>query len=57
MIKKKVEIEHKKWERVFEDDDSIIIFKYDSKKNMVNPYEVEIKYKNAKKPQVLTKGS
>jgi len=49
MIKKKVEIEHKKWERVFEDDDSITIFKYDSKRSMVNPYEVEIKYKNEKR--------
>lgn len=38
-------VEHKKWERVFEDDESIITFKYDSKKSMSNPYEVEIKYK------------
>jgi hypothetical protein len=45
MSKKKVEIEHKKWERVFEDDETIITFKYDSKKSMVNPSEVEIKYK------------
>jgi hypothetical protein len=43
MIKKKIEIERKKWERVFEDDNSITIFKYDSKKSMVNPYEVDIK--------------
>lgn len=49
MSKKKIEIEHKKWERVFEDDDSITIFRYDSKRSMVNPYEVEIKYKNDKK--------
>jgi hypothetical protein len=48
MSKKKVEIDHKKWERVFEDDDSIITFKYDSKRSMVNPYEVEIKYKSEK---------
>jgi hypothetical protein len=45
MSKKKIEIEHKKWERVFEDEDSIITFKYDSKRSMVNAYEVEIKYK------------
>jgi hypothetical protein len=49
MSKKKIEIDHKKWERVFEDDDSITIFKYDSKRSMVNPYEVEIKYKNEKR--------
>lgn len=45
MSKKIQEIEHKKWERVFEDDDSIIIFRYDSKRSKINPYEVEIKYK------------
>jgi hypothetical protein len=49
MSKKKVEIDHKKWDRVFEDDDSIITFKYDSKRSMVNQYEVEIKYKSEKK--------
>ena len=41
MSKKKIEIEHKKWERVFEDDDSITIFRYDSKRSMVNPYKNE----------------
>jgi hypothetical protein len=55
MIKKKIEIERKKWERVFEDDNSITIFKYDSKKSMVNPYEVDIKYKNEKKPPSFNK--
>jgi hypothetical protein len=49
MSKKKVEIEHKKWERVFEDDETIITFKYDSKKSMINPCEVEIKYKVERK--------
>ena len=49
MSKKKIEIEHKKWERVFEDDNSITIFRYDSKKSMINPYEVEIKNKPEKR--------
>ena len=42
-------VEHKKWERTFEDDETIIIFKYDSKKSMVNPCEVDIKYKIERK--------
>lgn len=45
-------VEHKKWERVFEDDETIIIFKYDSKKSKINPTEVEIKYKVEKSPSV-----
>lgn len=45
-------VEHKKWERVFEDEESIITFKYDSKKSMVNPCEVEIKYKVERKNSV-----
>lgn len=52
MSKKVQQIEHKKWERVFEDDESIITFKYDSKKSMVNPYEVDIKYKVERKTGV-----
>lgn len=50
MAKKKEEnIEHKKWERVYEDDEAIVIWRYDSKKSMVNPSEVEIKYKVERK--------
>ncbi len=45
MSKKIQQIEPKKWERVFEDDEAIITFKYDSKRSMFNPYEVDIKYK------------
>lgn len=41
-------IEHRKWERRYENDETISIWKYDSKKSMVNPYEVEIIYKNDK---------
>lgn len=37
---------HKKWERIFEDDNTIRIWKYNSKISNINPYEVEIKYKN-----------
>ena len=49
MAKKKEEIEHKKWERIYEDDETISIWRYDSKKSMINPYEVEIKYKVERK--------
>lgn len=38
-------IEHRKWERVYEDEYTISIWKYDSRKSTINPYEVEIKYK------------
>jgi hypothetical protein len=55
MSKKKENIDHKKWERVFEDDETIITFKYDSKKSMVNPCEVEIKYKVERKGVKRTK--
>jgi hypothetical protein len=52
MSKKKEPIEHKKWERHYEDDETISIWRYDSKKSMINPYEVEIKYKIERKPSV-----
>ena len=47
-VNKKTENEHKKWERIFEDEYSISIWRYDSKKSLINPYEVEIKYKKIK---------
>jgi hypothetical protein len=34
-----------KWERIFESEETISIWKYDSKISQINPYEVEIKYK------------
>ena len=43
------EVEHRKWERVYEDEDHISIWRYDTKKSLINPCEVEIKYKNEKK--------
>jgi hypothetical protein len=43
------EVEHRKWERVYEDEDSISIWRYDSKKSLINPCEVEIKYKSERK--------
>lgn len=43
------EVERRKWERVYEDEDSISIWRYDSKISLINPYEVETKYKNEKK--------
>jgi hypothetical protein len=46
----KNEIDPKKWERIYEDEDTISIWKYNSKISMINPYEVEIKYK---KPPVI----
>jgi len=47
-VVKKTEELHNKWERTFEDDYSISIWKYDSKKSKVNPYEVETKQKKVK---------
>lgn len=35
-----------KWEYVYEDEDTISIWKYDAKISMINPYSVEMKYKN-----------
>lgn len=52
MSKKINQEEHKKWERIYENEDTISIWKYDSKISTVNPYQVEIKYK---KPPI-TKG-
>ena len=34
-----------KFERVYEDDDTISIWKYDLTKSTTGPFEVEIKYK------------
>lgn len=50
------EVEHRKWERVYEDEDHISIWRYDSKKSLINPCEVEIKYKNEKKPTIKKRG-
>lgn len=46
MIDKKTKkpTEHKKFERTFEFDDSIVIWKYDNLKTNTGPYEVEVKY-------------
>ena len=49
MAKKIITTEHKKWERVYEFDDYTTIWKYDSKKSLINPVEVEIKYKSERK--------
>ena len=46
---KENKIEHKKWEKVHEFEDYITIWRYDSKKSMINPYEVEVKSKPVKK--------
>ena len=48
----KNDIEPKKWERTYEDEDTISIWKYNSNISVINPYEVEIKYK---RPVVKTK--
>jgi hypothetical protein len=34
-----------KWQRTYEDEFRISIWKFDSKISMVNPYEVEVKFK------------
>jgi hypothetical protein len=43
----------KKWERIYESEETISIWKYDSEISMINPYEVEIKYK--KESEIKTK--
>jgi hypothetical protein len=44
----------KKWERIYESEETIRIWKYDSEISTINPYEIEIKYKKeseTKKPK------
>lgn len=41
----KSKVEHRKWERIYEDEFTISVWKYDSRKSEINPYEVETKYK------------
>lgn len=41
-IKKQI---HRKWEVVYEDENTVSTWKYDTKKNGNNPYEVDVKYK------------
>lgn len=36
---------HRKWEVVYEDEYTVSTWKYDTKKNGNNPYEVDVKYK------------
>lgn len=56
MSKKNEPVLHKKWEHRYEDDETISIWKYDSKKSNINPYEVEIIYKNDKPTKRKKKG-
>lgn len=44
-FEKKTEPKPQKWEVVYEDDDCISIWRYDSKKTSYGPVEVEYKYK------------
>jgi hypothetical protein len=48
MSEKKKPTETKKYERIYEDDDSISVWKYDTSKTITGPYEVEIKHKKKK---------
>lgn len=43
--KKQTQTKTGKWQVVYEDEFRISIWKYDSKISLVNPYEVEVKYK------------
>ncbi len=56
-MKKTVDtVQHRKWEVVYEDDYTISIWKYDTKKNSANnPYEVEVKYKKEPVTEKKTK--
>lgn len=56
MSKKKEEKVHRKWEHRFEDENTISIWRYNSKKSMINPYEVETIYKNDKPNKGKKKG-
>ena len=44
-FEKKLEPKPQKWEVVYEDEDCVSIWKYDSKKTTYGPVEVEYKYK------------
>lgn len=44
-FEKKLEPKPSKWEVTYEDEDTISIWKYNSKKNPFGPIEVEYKYK------------
>jgi hypothetical protein len=44
-----------KWERRFEDEYTVSIWKYNSKISRVNPYEVSIQYKKEPKEVVTEK--
>jgi hypothetical protein len=49
-MSKKTEKEiHKKWERMYESEETISIWKFDSNFSKTNPYQVDIKYKKNKK--------
>jgi hypothetical protein len=50
------EIEHRKWERVYEDKFTISTWRFNSKISLINPYEVETKYKNDKTIPTKQKG-
>jgi hypothetical protein len=45
MAEKKKPTESKKYERIYEDEDSISIWRYDTSKSTRGPYEVELKPK------------
>jgi hypothetical protein len=45
MAEKKKPTESKKYERIYETEDSISIWRYDTSKSTTGPYEVEIKPK------------
>jgi hypothetical protein len=45
MTEKKKPIETKKYERIYETEDSISIWRYDTSKSTTAPYDVEIKPK------------
>lgn len=48
MSEKKKPTEIKKYERTYETEDSISIWRYDTSKTTTGPYEVETKYKKKK---------
>ena len=50
------DVDHRKWERVYEDKYTISTWRFNSKISLINPYEVETKYKNEKETSTKRRG-
>ena len=50
------DVDHRKWERVYEDKYTISTWRFNSKISLINPYEVETKSKNEKEISTKRRG-